>query len=202
MAKYVLQHNEAVLRTSESGVQRGNGVFSAFKDELVLTNLHLIWVNKGMLGNVKHIEYLPLAMVKVHNDQAQALLTKSSNGLPQLVVFFQDGEEVFKFQSGGKREIGRWIDAINGAVTGDSAGANASGASARMALPGTGAVAETLRDTFSQFRTTFKGGATGSGAQAQPVRVSSKCASCGASISGIAGTVAKCQYCDTESKLA
>ncbi len=195
--KYTLQPNEAVVLKGER-VQRGNGLLSAFTDELVLTSQHLIWVNKGMLGNVKRVEYFPLALVKVFNDQAQALLAKGGNGTPQLEVFFQNGEEVFKFQSGGKREVVKWVDAINRVVTGNGP---AVGSSARMALPGTGAVAETLRDTFSQFKTSFGGGAKGSSAQAQPVRVSSKCFGCGASISGIGGTVAKCQYCDSESKL-
>lgn len=190
MAKYNLQPNEAVVLKAES-VQRGNGLLSAFTDELVLTNLHLIWVNKGMLGNVKRIEYFPLALVKVFNDQAQALLAKSGNGTPQLEVFFQNGEEVFKFRSGGKREIGKWVDAINRVVTGNGAEITS------KALPGTGIVAETLRDTFSQFRGSFGGGGKGSSA----VRVSSKCSGCGASISGISGTVARCQYCDSESML-
>ena len=197
MAKYNLQPSEAVLHTSESGVQRGTAIFSAFKGELVLTNLHLIWVNKGMAGNVKQIEYFPLALVKVYNNQAQALMTKSGNGLPQLEVFFQTGEEVFKFQTGGKREVAKWIDAINRAVTGNETEVSRS---AGRALPGTGAVAETLRDTFSQFKGSFGGGARGSNAQ-QPVRSSTKCLGCGASISGIAGTVAQCQYCDSELKL-
>jgi hypothetical protein len=196
MAKYNLQHNEAVLLSAER-VQRGTGRLSAFTDELVLTNLHLIWVNKGIVGNVKRVEYLPLALVKVFNDQAQARLSKSGNGIPQLEVFFQNGEEVFKFQSGGKREIAKWIDAINRAVTGNGAGV---GGPASKALPGTGVVAETLRDTLGQFRASF-GGGKGSGAQAQSERVSTQCPGCGASISGITGTVARCEHCDSESRL-
>lgn len=195
--RYTLQPNEAVLLQGQR-VQRGGGLLSAFTDDLVLTSQHLIWVNKGMLGNVKGVEYFPLALVKVFEGRAQALLAKGGNGTPQLEVFFQDGAEVFRFQTGGKREIEKWIGAINRAVTGEGA---EQGRSAGRALPGTGAVAETLRDTFSQFRTSFGGGATGSNAQAQAVRTSSKCSGCGASVSGISGTVATCQYCDSESKL-
>lgn len=192
-SKYTLQPNEAVVLQNEN-VQHGSGRLSAFTDELVLTSQHLIWVNKGMFGNVKGVEYFPLALIKVFNDQAQALLMKAGDGSPLLEVFFQNGEEFFKFQSGGKREVVKWADAINRVVTGNGP---VEGSSARMALPGTGAVAETLRDTFSQFKSSFGGGAK----SAQPVRSSSKCSGCGATISGISGTVAICQYCDSESKL-
>lgn len=201
MAKhYTLQHNEAVLR-SGSRVMRGDGIFWAFKDDLLLTNFNLVWTSKGIFGNVQQIECLPLGLVKVHNDQAQAFLTKSSGGWPQLTVVFQNGEEVFTFQSGGTREVGEWVDAINRAVTGNAAGPGTSGSSVSMALPGTEELAETLRDTVSQFRNAFRVGAAVSSAPPPPVRVSSRCASCGASISGITRTVAKCRYCDTESRL-
>lgn len=200
---YTLQRNEVVLRTSRSGVQRGEGVFSSYTDDLILTNFHLIWVNKGIFGNVKQVECLPLGLIKVHNYQAQAFLNRSSNGLAQLTVFFRDGEECFKFQSGGKREVGEWVDAINRAVTGNAVAPGTSAASVSMALPGTEDLADALRDTVSQFRNAFGVGVAGTRAEAPPppVRVSSKCLSCGASISGITGTVAKCRYCDTESKL-
>jgi len=194
MAKYNLQPNEAVLHTSESAVQRGTKLFALYTGELVLTNLHIIWVNKNTFGKVKEVEYLPLALIKVHADQAQARLTKNNQGLSQLEVYFQNGEEVFKFQSGKAREIEKWIDAINRAVTGN--GVDPAKAPGR-ALPGTGAVAETLRDTFSHFKSSFGGGA----AAAAPQRMSSKCSGCGASISGMSGTVVKCQYCDSESRL-
>ena len=196
MAKYDLQSNEAVVLNAV-GVLHGNGLLSAYTDELVLTNLHLIWVSKGPLRNVKRIEYFPLALIKVINNRAQALSTKRGDGTQQLEVFFQNGQEAFRF-SGGKKEIGQWVDAINLAVTGNGP---ESGSSAGRALPGTGAVAETLRDTFSQFKGSFGGGGKAPSAAAQPVRASSKCPGCGASISGVSGTVAKCQYCDSESTL-
>lgn len=198
MAKYNVQPNEVVVLKAES-VQTGDGFLAVFTDDLVLTNLHLIRVSKGMFGNVKGIEYFPLARIKVFDNQAQAFLSKSGNGIAQLEVFFQDGEQVFKFRKGGKREIVKWVAAINRVVTGDG---TAAGSSASKALPGTGAVAETLRDTFSQFKGVLGGGAVDPKAHGQPARASSKCSSCGATISGFTGTVAKCQYCDSESKLS
>lgn len=196
MAKYNLQPNEVVLHSSEAAVQRGTKVFALYTGELVLTNIHLIWLNKSHFGKVKEIDYLPLALIKVHNDQAQARLSKNHQGLPQLEVFFENGEEVFKFQTGAKREIENWIDAINRAVTGKDPEI---GKAPGRALPGTAAVAETLRDTFSHFKTSFGSGTAAAGERT--TRISSRCSGCGASISGISGTVAKCEYCDTESRL-
>ncbi len=196
MAQYQLQPNEVIVLPA-ARVQRGNGLLPTYSDDLVLTNLHLIWVNKGMLGNVKHVEYFPLSLIKVYNEQAQALLTKSGNGTSQLEVFFHNGEEVFKFQSGAKKDIEKWADAINRVVTGHGAEVGSSGS---RALPGTAAVAETLKDTFGQFRASF-GGGKGPSASVQPVKVSSKCAGCGAAISGISGTTATCEHCDSDSLL-
>lgn len=197
MAKYNLQPNEAVVLKADS-VQRGDGLLAGFTDELVLTNLHLIWVSKGMFGNVKRIEYLPLALVKVFDDQAQALTSKASNGSPQLEVFFQNGEESFRFQSGGRGEVGRWVDAISRLVTGHGA---AAGVAPSRALPGTAAVADTLRDTFSQFKGAFGGAGKEPSAPPPPARSSSKCTGCGAPMSGFTGSVATCEYCDSESRL-
>lgn len=198
MAKYNLQPNEAVVLKADH-VQRGDRLLSGSTDELILTNLHLIWVGRGVFGNVKGIEYFPLALVKVFDGRAQALLSKASNGSSQLEVFFQNGEETFRFQSGGKGEIKRWIDAINGVVTG--AGAVVEGTSTGRALPGTAAVAETLKDTFSQFRGAFGGTSKTSSAPPPPNKSSSRCTGCGAPLSGIAGSVATCEYCDSDSLL-
>lgn len=192
MANFDLQANEAVVLKAGS-VMHGGGRISAYNDELILTNIHLIWLNKGMLGKVKRVEYFPLNQVKIFNDRAQALVAKSSGGSPQLEVFFQGSQEEFQFSAGGKREVAKWADAINRLVTGTTAEMRSS---ANMALPGTEAIAETLRDTFSQFKNAFGSGVKGS--TPEIVRVATKCLSCGAQISGVSGTVAKCQYCDSE----
>ncbi len=70
-----------------------------------------------------------------------------------------------------------------------------------MALPGTGLVAETLRDTFSQFKASFGSRGSGAANAAQPLKSSSTCAGCGASLAGISGTIVACEYCNVEAKL-
>ena len=197
MAKYNLQPNEAVLRTSQS-VMRSGAMFANYSDELVLTNMHIIWVNKGPFGNVKKIEYFPLGLVKVHNEQAQALETKSRSGTAQLEVFFQSSQEGFSFSEGTK-EIKAWIAAINTAVTGKEAPVvNTPG----LSIPGSAFVADALKGTFDQFRTSFGGGQKTAPAPAERQRAAGRCLGCSAAISGFGGTTSKCEYCDTETLLS
>ncbi|MFT4288553.1 hypothetical protein [Nocardioides sp.] len=197
MAKYRLQPDEVVILTADH-VQRGDSRLPVYTDELILTNLHLIWVGKGILGNAKGIAYFPLSSIKVFEDTAQARLGQAPNRVPQLEVYFQSDEETFRFQAGSKREIGEWVSAINRVVTGNDV---SPGRSTRGALPGTEAVAESLRDTFNQFKAAFGGGRSAPPPSGS-TKVSTKCSSCGAPISGVRGTTVVCQYCDSTALLS
>lgn len=196
MAKFDLQHNEVVILQAE-GVAHGTGMLSNHTDELVLTNLHLIWINKGMLGNVKRTEYYPLSLIKVHDGRAQALASQDRGGLHQLEVYLQTSVEAFRFPSGGKKLAEKWSAAVNRAAAGDETTPSVPS----RALPGAALVADTLRGTFDQFRTSFGGAPAGPVAVAAPSRSAVPCPSCGAPISGLSGSTAKCEYCDMESRL-
>jgi hypothetical protein len=190
MAKYNLQPNEVVLLKDERVVH--GGVLSGATDELMLTNLNLVLVKKGVLGNTKGILTFPLSQVKVQNKQAQAAMGKSSNGSAALDVYFLNGQEQFRFQSGGKKKIQTWIANINQAVTGQEMPDTARTA---MALPGSELVAGVLKDTYSVFRAKL-GPQTGA-----PVKVAGKCRSCGAPIAGNRGQVVTCEYCGSTQQL-
>lgn len=114
---------------------------------------------------------------------------------------FQAGIEAFRFQSVGKREVEKWSAAINQAVTGNETAPPSTG----FALSGAALVADTLHGTFDQFRTSF-GGDKAPAAAKQPAaereRSAGPCPSCGASISGLSGATATCEYGDTETRLA
>jgi hypothetical protein len=144
MTKYELRSDEAVLLQAEQ-VQRRDGKRGG-SDGLILTNVHLIVLDRGVLGRAE-AEYLPLSQVKVVNDQVQALATKSREGHPQLEVFFLDRHEAFTFQSGGRRAVVKWANAINLVVSGRGGEVRKP---ANLALPGTERVVETLRDTVGQ----------------------------------------------------
>ncbi|MBX3116955.1 MAG: hypothetical protein KF808_06385 [Cryobacterium sp.] len=189
-AKYNLQPNEVVLIKDEK-VMHG-GFFSAYTDELMLTNLNLVLVKKGMFGNSKGVLTFPLSQIKVFNQQAQAVVGKAPNGTNLLEVYFLNGQEKFAFQWGGKNKINEWIAMIRRAVTGEEAPAQQT---ASMALPGAEMVAGVLRDTLGVFKSKL-------GAKSEvPVKTAGKCRGCGAPVAGFQGQTVNCEYCGTAQQL-
>lgn len=191
-AKYNLQPDEVVV-LKEENVLHG-GFWAAYTDELILTNRNLVLLKKGVFGNPKGVLTFPVSQIKIYNDQAQAIIGKSSNGMDSLEIYFLYGQEEFRFQSGGKRKIHTWIAKINEVVTGKAA--PDAGADVGMAIPGTELVAETLKDTINVFKSTF-----GASPSPTPVVVAGKCVGCGAALSGAQGQAMSCDYCGTTQHL-
>lgn len=187
MAHYNLQPNEVVFLKDES-VAHG-GPFAVYTDELILTNLNLVLVKKGMFGKAKGVLTFPVNQIKVHNQQAQATIGKATNGTNVLEVYFLNGQEKFNFQSGGRKKILTWIAKINQAATGREA--TESGVLG-MSIPGADLVAGALKDTFDVFKGRFA---------AAPAKVTGKCTACGAPITGTTGQVSPCEYCGSAQQL-
>lgn len=187
MAKYNLQPNEAVI-LREDRVAHGSNIFAQNTHELMLTNLNLVLVKSGVLGNGKGVFVFPLDQIKVYNGRAQAMQGAKSNGFPVLTVYMLNGEETFHFR-GGKKTVSTWITKINEVVTGQE---NPAVVDAGRELPGSGVVAGVLKDTVGAFRTTF-----GSKVE-EPARAAGKCGACGAPVSGTKGSTVACEYCDTD----
>jgi len=187
---YGLQPNEVVLLKDER-VMHG-GMWSSYTDELLLTNLNLVLLKKGMLGKPKDVLRFPLTQIKVYNQQAQAAIGKGMTGSDLLEVYFLNGQEQFAFQSGGTNKINEWIAKINQAVTGNEAPVQQSSS---MALPGAEKVAGVLKDTLGVFKSKF-----GSQTEA-PVRIAGKCRGCGAPLAGFRGQTITCAYCDSTQQL-
>lgn len=190
MAKYSLQPTEAVLLVDE-GVAHGS-TLASYTSKLTLTNLNLVLEKKGLLGNSKGVHVFPLSQVKVYDGHAQALIGKKSNGRPALEVYFMNGQELFDFQSGGKKKILTWTARINTVVTGQDSPA---GDDPGKALPGAGLVAGVLKDTVGVFKTTF------GSKMDEPVQAAGKCRACSAPISGTRGLAITCGYCGTSQEL-
>lgn len=188
--QYNLQPNEVVV-LKEERVMHG-GIWSAYTDELILTNLNLVLVKKGLFGNSKGVLTFPVNQIKVHNQQAQAVVGKATNGTDLLEVYFLNGQEKFAFQTGGKKKINQWIASIHQAVTGEEAPAQQG---TGMALPGAAVVAGVLKDTLGVFKSKL-----GAGAEA-PVKVSGTCRGCGAPVAGVQGQTATCEYCGSAQQL-
>lgn len=187
---YGLQPNEAIL-LKEEGVMHG-GLWSAYTDELILTNLNLVLLKRGVFGNSKGVLTFPVNQIKVYNRQAQALIGKATNGADVLEVYFLNGQEQFGFRSGGKKRIKEWIAQLHHAVTGEEAPLPQS---AGMALPGAAMVAGVLKDTLNVFRSKLN---------AEPevaVKVAIRCLGCGAPMAGIQGRTSTCEYCGSAQQL-
>lgn len=189
-ARYNLQPHEVVLLKDES-VMHG-GFWSAYTDELMLTNLNLVLIKKGMFGNSKGVLTFPVNQIKVHNQQAQAAISKATNGVNFLEVYFLNGQEKFAFRTGGKKKLNEWIAKINQAVTGEEVSAQLDSG---MALPGAVMVAGVLKDTLGVFKSKL-----GSKAET-PVGVASNCRGCGAPVAGVQGQVITCEYCGSAQQL-
>jgi len=188
MAKFnpQLQPNEVVLLKDERIAYNNSGMLT---DELILTNLNLIHVQKSaFFERIKRVQVFPLNQIKVFNGQVWAVPGGSKN-IPSLEIDFVNGNhEVFSFGGENKKKIPLWISKINMAVTGNEIPVpNGS----EWTIPGAGLVAGALKGTVDVFKKQF---ATPPPA---PVSVATNCTGCGAPVSGIQGTAISCEYCGT-----
>lgn len=91
-----------------------HGFWSAYTDELVLTNMAFIHISLGMLGNYKGTTRYSFDSV------SQIVVGEASNGEKQLEVYHPGGQDDFAFQSGNKRVLKVWELAINDQMSGRS----------------------------------------------------------------------------------
>jgi hypothetical protein len=198
MANYNLQPNESIIMKS-TGIIYGNGILNSNQDELILTNLNIILVQKGVMGNTKNIQSFPVNQIKMFNGQAQVTLGKTRNLLPQLEVYFKNRQEFFGFMN--KSEAVKWINNINKLLTGNTDYSDSNADSKKlMTIPGTELVATTLKDTFDTVKGVFSSNSRSS-SNPTNVKVTIKCLGCGAPLSGIQGNAIRCKYCDTDQSL-
>ena len=106
-----------------------------------------------MFGNTKGVKKYPLNQVKIVNGEAQAIMGKSSNGMPDLQIYFINGQLAFKFQSSDKKEIAKYVNGISKVLTGNIS--SQSSVANPFAIPGVETIAETLKDTFNVFKESF-----------------------------------------------
>ncbi|MEW4355150.1 hypothetical protein AB1I63_09965 [Streptococcus pneumoniae] len=182
---YSLLPNESIIMQSEN-VSNG----TLFDSELILTNLHLIVIQKGFFGQTKAIKKLPLKQLKLLNNQPQALSVKKGSE-KQLEVYFRNGHEVFQFQE--RRDTDKWAKNICKVYQQDFTDLEQLGHSF---IPGMDLLADSVKDTIDTFKNSF-------GIKDKPMEktVSVKCSFCGAPLSGLVGQVIACNYCDMEQQL-
>lgn len=150
--------------------------------ELVLTNYHLIRIEKGTFGKTKNVVYSRIDSIKLFDDKAQV---RYSNG--ELTVFFFDHQDTYMLDGSHAREIG---NSINRLLTGSD-----EDIIQRNAVSGIRSAAETLRGSIDAFKNGF------GIKEKEAEKEVSMCQSCGASVSGEAGKVFNCPYCGTAIKI-
>lgn len=196
MAKYQLQSNEGVVLQETGICYEPNKLSTAYTDELILTNLNLIHVRKGVFMGTKGVRYIPLNQVKVIGGKCQALVGKAQNGYAILQIYTQQGTEEFAFPTKAKKNAGIWANEISRLVTGRDS-ENAPEYDFKDTVVGQ------LKDAFGEVGAAFGIGFGKSGQQQKSSveRVSTKCSGCHAPITGVKGKAAVCKYCDTEQVL-
>lgn len=182
---YDLDSNESVV-LKNTRVKTG-GVFATYTDELVLTNLNIIYINKNFLGKVKSVNKYSVKQIKVYNDKAQALLGTDDRGYPQLEVYLKSGQVAFGFET--KTEIKKWVNSINELVTGDPGPYPTSD---NIAFAGAAIVADTLKGTIDAFQQAFG---------KKQEKVTANCNSCNAPLIGFKGQTVTCKYCGSKQVL-
>jgi len=191
--EYNLQSNEVVFLKSD-GVAHNK---STYVHELLLTNQHLVWTEKGMFGKVKQIHVYDLNQIKIFDNKAQAIAVNDSISNTHLNVYFLNGEEIFKFSvkslHDNNNDANVWGNKINSLLTD-----NDSELYHKRTIFGTGAavVAESLKDTVGSFKDSMKNTESFSTRKKKSKII--KCPSCGAPLSGSKGEMVQCDYCDTK----
>ena len=193
MADYNLLQNEAVIIRNDN-VYHPIGKKLGELGELVLTNMNLIYVRKGIFGGTKETLKFPLNQIKKFDDKPQITLGKSENGYHQLEIYFLNSQEYFVFNTFGKKEALKWLDKIWELLTGHAAELDES---ERSYIPGIATVADTIKNTVGSFAGAL--GIKPDGNKKENVTI--RCISCRATLSGTKGQIVKCKYCDTEQTL-
>lgn len=194
MANINYQPNEAVI-LQEVSVAHG-GAMAIYTDELILTNLNIYCINKGMFKNVKKVFCYPLNQIKMYNGKPQAMVGKLSNGTSTLEVFFMSGSETFNFQSNNKSTINKWIREINKILGTDDGVDNEDGGNNYTPV---GYIKETWNTIASNLG--FNSKKPVSNQSQTNAKVTKKCISCSAPLVGVIGQTVCCKYCDTDQTL-
>ena len=179
MAKYQLQSNEGVVLQETGICYEPNKLSTAYTDELILTNLNLIHVRKGIFMGTKGVRYIPLNQVKVIGGKCQALVGKAQNGYAILQIYTQQGTEEFAFPTKAKKNAGIWANEISRLVTGRDS-ENAPEYDFKDTVVGQ------LKDAFGEVGAAFGIGFGKSGQQQKSSveRVSTKCSGCHGGVNG------------------
>ena len=166
--EFKLNPEEAViLRIGKVGY--GGGLLPSMfnSNELILTNQNLILLKKNMFGQTEETKYFPLKDIKMANGTPQVRKSNPEHMVHALDVYFNNGVESFRFE--WEKDIDEWVNNIIATVTG---------------VP-----VESMTEPIEKIQSVF-------GIKSER-KISCKCPSCGATLTGTKGDTIKCPYCGT-----
>ena len=188
-----LRPDEGVVMTVEAvtmrGKEEGNGTLT-----LTNANIHLSML-KGIFNNRIETTSLPLSRIKVVSGVPQVSFLESNSIITQVDIYFIDGEYSLTFMS--KRQAKRFAENVRKLKLGRPVDTSEEPTGILPELAEN--VAGTLKGTFGAFAKGWGSEATIEGPKEQSVTV--QCPSCGATISGMKGSVVGCSYCGTQHTL-
>ena len=168
MSKYILQENESVIMKNK-GVKHVGG---AKTNELILTNLNLIVVKKGIFGNTESVQYFPvnqiikaIATLKTKTKKKKIPYEDHYSLFPKyeyhekvlestLTVRLANSIEYFSFGKtpAWKADPNEWAGNINELLEGELTEINPTSI---KAIPGAEYMAEKARDTANALKNPF-----------------------------------------------
>ena len=203
MTDLVLLPGEEIIKRA-TGVYYKSSLFSAYEDELVLTNLHLIHVDRGLV-KVKSVRKIPLEQI----IGSRVICDKNEeNDEYEMLVPLKSGERLaFQF-SNGKRETRKWADEVRSAIIGGGFEDDPpQGSSIVEGIKGM--AIGLIRDVLSIEDEPVVPDAHYSpvppkktySPPKQPRKTTKKCIGCGAPLTGSVGQIVICEYCGLEQEL-
>ena len=99
---YQLLPHEYMVMNSDHVSFGKNGLST---DELILTNLHLIYIKKGLWGGKKDQVTIPINQIKIFEGKPQVSVTKT-NGVKRLEIYYNGGQAIFAFNN--TKDTDKW----------------------------------------------------------------------------------------------
>jgi hypothetical protein len=183
------------LKPEESVVLRANKVgfgpvIDITRNELILTNQAIIFINKDLFGKTKEVTRYPLEDICLSGGKPQVALGPDSHVSGTLDVYLQYETLSFRFE--WATDVEEWVASITEIVTGEKV--------ARKDPFGDFAGLEKLVDLTDSMTGSVNSLKKAFGIKSNEA-AACKCSSCGASLSGIKDEVVICPYCGTSNKL-
>lgn len=193
---YQLQPDEWVVSKADVGAYHGlRPKVGLTQTELILTSRNIVVVSLTMSAKPKGVRYFPLEQVKVIDGRPQVF--EAGAFRPNLLeVHFQNGQESFGF--GSRNELHAWADNISKLLTRRS---DEISVTTDISTNAVVSVGDHLKDTVDQVKDVFRLTSHRNRADTIPNRAARKCTSCSAPVSGIAGRVVRCEYCQSDQQL-